>query len=139
MSEPIFTYSPKLATLVNEQSVFLKLLEKEKNGEKTPFPETMLSNVALNRISEKAKDFDQSFTHFGFASVAEDLKKYGFTNVAEILSGKHNSVNAIFNHFLKSDAHRNILLGSYNFIGIGIVEHKHKLYSCIIFANHEND
>ena len=95
MEDVNFSYHPKLATFVNEQTVFLKLLDKEKKGEKTPFPETMLSNIALNRIAEKAKFFDLSFTHFGFVSMAEQLKKHGFTNVAEILSGKHNSINAI--------------------------------------------
>lgn len=136
MEDVNFSYHPKLATLVNEQTVFLKLLDKEKKGEKTPFPETMLSNIALNRIVEKAKSFDLSFTHLGFVSMAEQLEKHGFTNVAEILSGKHNSINAIFNHYMKSDAHKKILLGDYDYIGIGIVDHNHKLYSCIILANH---
>ena len=135
----IETYIPKLPELNNTQSVFLEYVNKERKnrGVDILIPEKLLTQYAVHRILNIADK--PNFSHDSdWFKIKFELEQRGFTMVSELLSKKHNSVWSVFNNYMKSkDGHGEALMdGRYKYIGLGVVNYNHKIYSCIILTNY---
>ena len=55
-------------------------------------------------------------------------------NSLEIVGGGHQTLYALFKHYLKSEGHKdNIEYKNYTYIGIGIIKVDGKYYNCTLF------
>jgi uncharacterized protein YkwD len=129
------TYIPKEAILNPLQIEFLSLLNTYRNNLNLTSlqAESKCSEVALDRITQIDSD---NFSHAYFTLYQKYLEELGFKSVGEILSKEHNTISSIFNHYLRSEKHREYLeQKDLKYIGVGvIVNSKGNYNSCIILT-----
>jgi uncharacterized protein YkwD len=128
-------YTPKEALLNPVQIEFLSLVNTHRNGLNLTSlqAEAKCSEVALDRITQINTD---NFSHAHFTLYQKYLEDLGFKSVGEILSKEHNTISGTFNHYLRSEKHREYLQQSdLKYMGIGIIVNSKGNYnSCIILT-----
>ena len=134
-TKPKYTYIPKEAILDPIQIEFLSLINTHRNNLNLTSlqAESKCSEVALDRITQIDSD---NFSHAYFTLYQKYLEELGFKSVGEILSKEHNTISSIFNHYLRSEKHRDYLeQKDLKYIGVGvIVNSKGNYNSCIILT-----
>jgi len=129
------TYTPKEAILDPIQIEFLSLLNAYRNNLNLTIlqAESKCSEVALDRITQIDSD---NFSHAYFTSYQKYLEELGFKSVGEILSKEHNTISSMFNHYTRSEKHRDYLQQKdLKYIGVGvIINSKGNYNSCIILT-----
>jgi uncharacterized protein YkwD len=134
-------YEPTQFNLNENQLVFLNLLIEYRKDNKLStdiFVDLLMSEKATEFIESKTHLSKEEFSHKGNHIIFDKLKEFGFFGSSDILSRSHNSVSSLFNNYVRSKSHNNILLSNYKYIGIGIVNYNNRYYSCILFSNRKN-
>lgn len=123
LSFPWSTEEHELSDLVN--------IYRLEMGKSDVLPEKLHCEIARKRNIE---NFDrETISHAGFFKTAEELIKTGMT-VGEALGYKYYNVYSALNAFKASESHNRLLLGDWDYIGVGVNKKDGDNYYCLIFS-----
>lgn len=134
-SKKTITYNPVIINLNGIQLEFFNFLNnfRSERGLSPLIPEKLCTELSIERIKKLGNDFEN---HSGFTYYREFLEERGFSDVGEVLSKEHNTVQSVFNNYIKSDKHRPYFEDpNLKYVGAGIIVNENNNFnSCIIFT-----
>jgi len=117
---------------------FLRLLNayRKEIGISELIPEVLCGLFAVGRIKELSKRLPENFNHEGYHAYRLKLEENGLPYNAEIIARYFNSIPGMFRNYIESPGHlKDIENPRYKYVGLGVIVHNYKFYSCIIFAS----
>ena len=127
-------YIPQEEILDDLQAEFLGLLNAYRisKGLNEVIPEALCSTMATARIVRANKIM---FSHATFEYYKRRLEENNFVEVGEIMAKEYDTVQSMFNNYIKSKNHRQYIEDpKIKYVGLGVIDHYSNYYSCIIFT-----